>query len=40
MDEATKNTIVGNYNKSKEIYEQFLKDSSQDFKLSGIKLVY
>lgn len=40
MNEATKNTIVGNYNKSKEIYEQFLKDSSQDFKLSGIKLVY
>lgn len=40
MNEATKNTIIGNYNRAKEVYEQFLKDSSQEFKLSGIKLIY
>lgn len=40
MDESTKNSLIENYNKSKEVYDKFLKDSSQEFKITGLKLFY
>ncbi|WP_195264159.1 tetratricopeptide repeat protein [Clostridium sp. 1001275B_160808_H3] len=40
MEENTKNAIIENYNKSKEVYNKFLEDSSQEFKISGLKLFY
>lgn len=40
MDETTKNSIIENYKKSKEVYDKFLKDSSQEFKILGLKLFY
>lgn len=40
MDESTKNFLIENYNKSKEVYDKFLKDSSQEFKITGLKLFY
>ncbi|WP_291650376.1 tetratricopeptide repeat protein [Clostridium sp.] len=40
MDENTKNSIIENYNKSKEVYDNFLNDSSKEFKITGLKLFY
>lgn len=40
MDESTKNSLIENYNKSKEVYDKFLKDSFQEFKITGLKLFY
>ncbi|MDU3547354.1 MAG: tetratricopeptide repeat protein [Clostridium sp.] len=40
MDESTKNSLIENYNKSKEVYDKFLKDSSQEFTITGLKLFY
>lgn len=40
MDEAIKNSIIENYKKSKEVYDKFLEDNSQEFKISGLKLFY
>lgn len=40
LDEEIKGKIIENYNKAKEIYEEFLKDSDKEFNKKGIKLIY
>ncbi|WP_411168150.1 tetratricopeptide repeat protein [Clostridium sp. MB05] len=40
MDETIKNSIIDNYNKSKKLYEEFLKDESKELKIPTLTLFY
>lgn len=40
LDEDSKKIIIDNYNNAKKVYQEFLSNDSQEFDLSGIKLIY
>lgn len=40
LNEENKSIIIDNYNKAKKVYDEFLKDDTQEFNIKGLELIY